>query len=789
MVVGGVPLRISEDLEYIVESDLFVLKSVTSDREILTNIVNHSYRIRTGYRTARVESRVGYKRQIKYRELRGDSEAKVFISKCKSTGGPAPPTTMAISIIRYYLSDMNEFYPLLGIDKYPGFLELVNKIELIPDCPVEEDLRGKWMRCLSGGGQISSGTLALPEPVAVSRRGIRKIPVEPVESEEERDKVQDFEAREKQLKASSQKKLTRAVQVEQERGKKELSNVRKELEQKIEFLAEDRLKKVELCSRLEEQIDSCKNSIEIHEKNLLALKFQNESLIEDRLKNVEINLRLEGQIELNKIIIDNYEKEVLDLKLRNESLDKDLSALRSRNEELEKEWKTEMQKKLLLSNSSRCGAYGEKICGDHIASAFQEFGRTDRNAGIESHCADFMQTSSPWFIILHELKYGLKVVSSKEGIDKLLFDIKHTEAKFGKPVLAATLICWRSNVATMAETPISFRMAPNNHTLLVCVNNVEKQSCEGGHDPILRVAYNIVKNHVETSIRILGLLVKSSFGQTDDDLAQLIRQDDKTKPTEANKFLIDLIKRSSVTQDGGMKTLVNFEKMALNSRKTQVRGRSQVKGDPGVRSESRHWDTARSASVRGCSVSFNDEISIVEAAVDDQTVSAQAIDEQSGLGVRSEIDRITGDMTATMTTKDTVAIMDHDGTTGAMIGKIVDKNTGEVMEYVHYDGVNTNCIDGIEVPRYVPTEWHHIFNVKKAWGPSVKKIAEIIMKICILDSDGNVKRSDLKQRVSEEWLVQIGDSRILRLLDFIFLEDVYTIGKFGVVHGIRFVEL
>ncbi len=94
VVVGGVPLRISEDLEYIVESDLFVLKSVTSDREILTNIVNHSYRIRTGYRTARVESRVGYKRQIKYRELRGDSEAKVFISKCKSTGGPAPPTRL-----------------------------------------------------------------------------------------------------------------------------------------------------------------------------------------------------------------------------------------------------------------------------------------------------------------------------------------------------------------------------------------------------------------------------------------------------------------------------------------------------------------------------------------------------------------------------------------------------------------------------------------------------------------------------------------------------------------------
>lgn len=145
VTVHGVKLRITADLEYVVEQDLFVAKKKTSmkDRKLMTAA---AYRVRAAYSTTRVESQVGHRRLTVYRELRGDDKAPIFFAKSRAQGGKTPPPVMAVSIMRYYVDVMG--VTGLGLDKYPEFMQLLNGIELLPNCALDEALRGKHMRNL-----------------------------------------------------------------------------------------------------------------------------------------------------------------------------------------------------------------------------------------------------------------------------------------------------------------------------------------------------------------------------------------------------------------------------------------------------------------------------------------------------------------------------------------------------------------------------------------------------------------------------------------------------------------
>lgn len=146
VVVHGVTIRLSADLEYIVEQDLFVSKA-TADMATRKAMTVATYRVRAAYNAKRVESQVGRRRLNVYRKLRGDDTAVVFFAKSRSSGGKTPPPVMAISIIRYYIHAIGA--TALGLDKFPAFMELIDGIELLPNCALDEALRGKWMRHLS----------------------------------------------------------------------------------------------------------------------------------------------------------------------------------------------------------------------------------------------------------------------------------------------------------------------------------------------------------------------------------------------------------------------------------------------------------------------------------------------------------------------------------------------------------------------------------------------------------------------------------------------------------------
>lgn len=145
VTVCGVKLRITADLEYVVEQDLFVAKKKTSmeERKIMTA---SAYRVRAAYSTTRIESQVGHRRLTVYRELRKDENAPIFFAKSRAQGGKTPPPVMAVSIMRYYVDAMD--HAKLGLDKFPEFMALLQGIELLPGCNLDEALRGKHMRNL-----------------------------------------------------------------------------------------------------------------------------------------------------------------------------------------------------------------------------------------------------------------------------------------------------------------------------------------------------------------------------------------------------------------------------------------------------------------------------------------------------------------------------------------------------------------------------------------------------------------------------------------------------------------
>lgn len=750
IVVAGVHLRITQDQEYVVEADLFAAKATTTSAAALRKITQHSHSVRNAYRPSRLESAVGRKRLVAYRILRGDMTAALFIAKSRMTGGRAPPATVAISAIRYYVRDMSAAN--LGLDKYPEFMDLINGIDLLPGCELNVELRAKrtphekpqeLLELDSEDDEDEDEVSSTPEDTAIPPPASFEELVSLAVQSRDRGEAERARQRELAIIVAARKQTGRKVNAEQERSRIALSSLRQDLEKIIE-----------------------------------TQRQENTQLKDDKSQISQDKAVLEVKVTAQEEIIELHVKKTDDLQARVKLL--------------EEERKDQTEKSLVLANPSRCGAYAEKSCGPHIAAAFEEFGKMGKTAGIESHCADFVQANSPWFTILHELKYGLFDISSQEGVDKVLFDIEHTESKYGRPVLAATLIAWRSNVSTMAETPISFRIAPNGHTLLVCINNVQKQSGTGGQDPILRQAFYLVKQHVENCVNKLYLLsalgVKLTAEIQAKLLPSLVRQTTgAASGTGAEKFLVDLIKKNIVVT-GSKSSVTNFEDAALSARcDIQSRGRPQVRSAPGVRTGSRNWDTPRSVS-RHKTVLIDDIAMIAEATVDDQGVMAEAIDEKTGMSVRAEIDRESGDMAAAMITDDTIGTLTRDGITGAMVGKFTDQKTGSEIEYVHYRGQNTNCVNGIEVARHVPIDWQVLFETKKGWGPAVIEISKEIMKSCMLDATSDIRREDLKKRLSDLLVPERVGTEFFKHLKFMLRPDRYTSGKGGLIHGLRFVE-
>jgi hypothetical protein len=138
--VHGVVLRISKDQEYIVEQDLYASRKNANmvDKKAMTAA---AYRVRAAYSTTRRESQVGDHRLQAYREWVGDAEAKLFYAKSRALGGKTPPPVMAISIVRYYVNTIG--VEALGLNLHPEFVELVNGLELLPGCPLDEVLHTK----------------------------------------------------------------------------------------------------------------------------------------------------------------------------------------------------------------------------------------------------------------------------------------------------------------------------------------------------------------------------------------------------------------------------------------------------------------------------------------------------------------------------------------------------------------------------------------------------------------------------------------------------------------------
>lgn len=163
VTVAGVTLRITEDKEYVVEQDLNPgRKMLPMDKKKL--ITAAAYRVRAAYSTTRVESQVGSKRLTVYRQLRKDDKASIFFARSRAQGGKTPPPVMALSIMRYYVHDIGA--EELGLNKFPEFLTLLENIELLPGCNLEETLRGKHQRRQRGEEEDKAAASDEEEDVA-----------------------------------------------------------------------------------------------------------------------------------------------------------------------------------------------------------------------------------------------------------------------------------------------------------------------------------------------------------------------------------------------------------------------------------------------------------------------------------------------------------------------------------------------------------------------------------------------------------------------------------------------
>jgi hypothetical protein len=684
---GGLKLRLTEDKEYIVEADLYPAKA-TSQAVDHRNVSYKTFRTRNAFRSARVESEFGRTCLITYRKLLNNDEAELFLAKSRMSGGKTPLPLIAIIAIPYFIREIGT--AALGLDRFPNFMTLVNRIEPLPECPLTTPLRIP---------QVKHATAQeLIDEVASSEDDTGFNP----------NSQNCWEKREAKMTTTFYKQRQRDVKAEQLKSKIALSGIAKELQaEKI---------KCEL----------------------------------SQIKAREFELKANG-------------------------LETEVRVLRDTTTQLG----VAVEQRVIMANPSLCGAYAESACGPHIASAFIDFGKTSQTAGVESHCADFIQLDSPWFIVLHELKYGQNTIVSSTGIDKLINDINFTEEKYQRPVLIATLTSWRSNIATMAEDPISFKMAENGHTLIICVNNVERLSLAGGgNEAMLRIACQIAKQYVEQiSKSFINIL---SFGiQDSDDLPEIIKCYFNTEiGTEANKFLVSL---ASKVLDETL-PIGNFTTMAIEAK---GRGRSSLRTVTGIRSTSRHWDGPRAVSARRTVVI--DDCRFTESAiavVNEEGIRAAVVDECGGIAVQAEIDRDSGDASATVTTKEVVGQFTRDGITGAMVCKAIDQRSGNIIEQVYHNEQLISCVGGIELPRDIPEEWHAIFDVKKAWGATAKQVADVLMSVSKTNPQSTVGRFDVKKRLLA---VQpnLSDKTLYRHLDFILNSSLYTTGTGGKIKGIE----
>lgn len=745
VLIHGVALRITEDQEYLVEQDLFVAR-LSVGIAARSSMSAATSRIRVACASGQVISPVGSRRLESYRRMRKDDSALLYVSRSRRLGGTTPPTVVAISASRYMVHHIGLVG--LGLNSRNDFVTLLNGIETLPECPIAERLYNGFAR------------LPVSAPAAAARAAVLTI------LEEIRDEANDS--------ADAEAQVGVAVVVEDNVPSQEIC---------ADLISQRDQSVAELKAFKEQQKTTIRNAQRRFDRMVKTEQERSKLLLDETQKNIDVLKEEMVKLELSSTRLE--ERAVGSEEIRR--------VLSSRLETIERELRETTDRRILLANPSRCGAYAEKRCGPRIASAFTEFGRTVKTAGIESHSTDFIQESSPWFLIAHELKFGETVVSSKDGIDKLRFDIEHLETTQGCPVLAATLISWRSNVATMSETAISSQLASNGHTLIVCVNNVQKQSGSGGDDPVLRTAYEMIKHHIErvaNEIYSISSTIIRTYGYEREQMADIVfRSTGAQVESRANKFVVDTIEKYKRTSEDGTEFLENICKEMMDTKMTIVLcrpGRTFVRESVRSRSVARHWDTSRPPSPTRTAMVDDTELHIAEAVANDFGVQAEAIDLQRGTVARAEIDHSTGDAIASIVSDDgSIGMIFRDGVTGAMVSKSKDVLSGIVTEYVHYNHRVTECVGGIEVPRYIPQEWHTLFDVKKAWGPVDRQIAEALMTCHKQEHGAEIGRSDVKKNLVGLLPMSSIGTAFYAHLGFILNENNFTTGKGGVVKGIR----
>lgn len=135
-----------------------------------------------------------------------------------------------------------------------------------------------------------------------------------------------------------------------------------------------------------------------------------------------------------------------------------------------------------FTRSYAIGEAGEDHAEERLEDAFGHLGEITRTAGRRHHAADFVQEFEGLGFILHEVK-NRKSRIQKADITRLVKDIDENENMTGKTCVAATLISFRSYVSGHGTKPIEIFMAPNGHTIMICLNKVLENDEKHKNDP------------------------------------------------------------------------------------------------------------------------------------------------------------------------------------------------------------------------------------------------------------------------------------------------------------------
>ncbi len=353
------------------------------------------------------------------------------------------------------------------------------------------------------------------------------------------------------------------------------------------------------------------------------------------------------------------------------------------------------------------GVIGEDAAEPLINAAFGEyFGLLKRNCGERMKSADFIHDSLSYGFMLHEVKNGETTISTADGVDKLLRDVEECEKESKMPCFAAVMYSFRSAIANNRDFPIMSFMAPNGHTLIVCVNNIQQQvEWSAGHVSELDIfcdATARVLLHVKSRLEMIFALAE------DLDLTEQARIVNRVLGITTEKSEVaNLLARSEDAED--------FIESVMKPLETQrsPRGR-QPKRAGGLRRAS----SIRSASVR--SLRWHQSTTTTVAAV------------------RPEVqdDRAAGQLEVV-----------RDGATGLRVIEATDE-AGTTSRTVFIDGRAQELTEEVDLPTFIPLAWQGIFNVSKPWGPAKRRTSETLMDLCRLDPGQRVRRSELAGKIA-----------------------------------------